>query len=74
MTKRHPLMPGDTPDYMASAWADCIRYASGNAEMIAEFCRDTERAEYDPQDQSCVDAFIRWANAHIWGPIGGVLA
>lgn len=74
MTKRHPLMPSDTPDYMADAWVGCIHYASGTPEITDKFCRDTGRAIWLPQDQSCADAFIRWANAHIWGPIGGVLA
>lgn len=72
MTKRHPLMPGDTPDYMAAAWAGCIRYAAGNQEIISEFCRGTERTAYDPCEKSCVEAFIRWVNVHFWGPVDGV--
>lgn len=73
-------MPDDTPDYAAPAWAACLSWAIGKAEIRAEFEAETGRRYTAPKtpidaaidkatgySDAYVAAFIEWANANIWG-------
>lgn len=73
-------MPADTPDYMAPAWASCMHWAIGNAEVRATFEESTgwrARPEWGPAEvaysREYVKAFIAWANENVWGHIGDQL-
>lgn len=79
---RPALMPADTPDYMAPAWAACMSFALGNAEMRAAFEAETGMTYSPPKDRftamiddatgfgrSYVEAFVKWANVKVWGPV-----
>jgi hypothetical protein len=81
---RHPLMPADTPDYMTDAWASCMSWAIGEPEIVGAFRADTGNKWRPAQsgldamidkatgaDKAFVEAFIRWANDNVWGPIDG---
>ena len=84
MTARPTLMPADTPDYMAPAWAGCMSWALGKAEVRQAFERETGM-QYEPprtgldaaidkttdHGEVYVQAFIAWANLNVWGPVGG---
>lgn len=78
------LKPADTPDYMIPAWLDCISFAIGKPEIVAAFRADTgeqwqpgctglERMidEATGADRHFLEAFIKWANVHVWGPLDG---
>ena len=77
-------MPGDVPAYMFEAWRDCVVWAIGEPEIVAAFRRDTGNTWAPGRsglermidaatgvDRDFVEAFIRWANVNIWGPIDG---
>jgi hypothetical protein len=78
------LMPADTPAYMAPAWLGCMHWAIGDADVIQAF-RDETGNYWTPAknnldamidqatnaDRAFVEAFIRWANVNVWGPIDG---
>lgn len=79
---RPRLMPSDTPDYMAPAWVGCISWAIGNPEIRATFMTDSglkwepPKTELDRMidkatgaDERFIEAFIVWANDHVWGKI-----
>ena len=79
------LMPTDTPAYMRDAWLSCLDWALGHPEAIAAFRQDTgilwspgttplDRLidEATGADWGFVEAFVRWANVNIWGPIDEV--
>lgn len=83
-TERPALMPADTPDYLAPAWAGCMSWAAGEPEIVAAFQRETGNKYRPPTtgleaaidkaagaDRAFIEAFIRWANLRIWGPIDG---
>lgn len=80
--QRHPLMPSDTPDYMAPAWAGCLSWAIGEPEIRATFERETRMKFAAPKSgldrmideatghsSAYVKAFIEWANVNVWGPV-----
>ena len=82
--KRHPLMPMDTPDYMADAWAGCVSWAASNPEIMDQYRKmtgDNYKPATDPISQMVDDAtgmeelfcesFTKWVNEYIWGPIDG---
>lgn len=87
VASRPALMPADTPDYMAPAWAGCVSWALGNRDMLAQFCADTgnnwmpsgrgsemtERARAAPSsdDRAFMEAFVAWVNINVWGPMDG---
>lgn len=76
------LLPADTPKYMLPAWVGCIRWALNTPEILAEFRKDTGNM-WEPGktgldrmiDEACdaearfMDAFVRWVNVNIWGPV-----
>jgi DNA-binding NarL/FixJ family response regulator len=78
------LMPGDTPDHMAAAWAGCMEWAIGKPELRAAFEQATGQPAYVPPrsglDKMIDDAtgygneyivaFIAWANDAVWGRVG----
>lgn len=78
------LLPADTPEYMLPAWLGCIRYALGNPEIVAAF-RHATGNKWEPgktpldrmideatgADRAWVEAFVRWVNVNVWGPIDG---
>lgn len=78
------LMPADTPFYMLPAWLGCIQWAIGEPAIVAAFREETgewwiparsgiERLidEATGLDRHFIEAFIRWANVNVWGPIDG---
>jgi hypothetical protein len=78
------LVPSDTPDYMVPAWLDCIRWASSEPDILEAFKRDTglnwippshplDRAidEATGATEHFLEAFIKWTNVNVWGPIDG---
>lgn len=78
------LRPADTPAYMTPMWLGCIHWAIGEPEIVACFRADTGLT-YQPGrtgiermideatgiDREFIEAFIRWVNVNIWGPIDG---
>ena len=81
---RPALMPADTPDFMAPAWASCISWAIAEPDVLAAFRAETgntwqpgktglEQAidRASGADRAFMEAFINWANVHVWGPIAG---
>jgi hypothetical protein len=75
-------MPADTPDYMAPAWASCMEWAIGQRDIVDRFIDQTGQTRLAPKgsidalvdhalglDRKFVEAFIRWANREIWGPM-----
>lgn len=83
-SERPRLMPSDTLDYMAPAWADCMHWVLGEEQIRAAFEAETGHAYQPPQSglekmideatghgTAYIEAFIRWANENIWGPIDG---
>ena len=82
MTNRPKLMPADTPDYMMPAWLGCMHWAIGEDNIRAAFEAETGHRYTAPKnglermiDESTghasayVEAFIRWANENVWGPL-----
>lgn len=78
------LRPVDTPEYMTGAWLGCIFWGIGDENILAAFRQDTgnqwcpgrngfERAidAATGVDRQFVEAFIRWANVNVWGPLAG---
>lgn len=78
------LRPADTPEYMTGIWVACIHWAIGEPEIVAAFRQETgmhwtpghsglERMidEATGADRHFIEAFIRWVNVEIWGPIDG---
>ena len=78
------LRPADTPEYMTPAWLGCISWAIGNEDLIAAFREDTgitwkpghtpiDRMidEATKCDEHFAEAFVRWVNVNVWGPIDG---
>lgn len=79
-TTRPPLMPADTPDYAAPAWASCMQWAIGNDDIRAAFDADTGNHYEAPKTaldrmvddatghgSAYIKAFVEWANEHVWG-------
>ena len=79
---RPPLMPQDTPDYMAPAWASCLMWAAGEPQIVAAFRKDTQCTYIPPRnkieemiDDACGSVellgnqFAEWFNANIWATI-----
>lgn len=76
------LRPSDTPEYMTPAWIGCISWALGTPEIVAAFRAETGH-RWQPgrnglermidkaagADQHFIEAFIRWVNVNLWGPI-----
>lgn len=73
-------MPADTPDFMAQAWVDCLRWASSSPEIIERFQKETGvrvRPIRSPLDamidnatgynRDCFEKFVAWFNENIWG-------
>jgi hypothetical protein len=86
MSDRHPLMPADTPSYMAPAWLGLIDFAIQEPAVVAEFRRQTGnnwKPSADPfvtmvdeatgADKAFIEQFIGWVNVNLWGPIDGPL-
>lgn len=82
MSDRPSLMPLDTPDYMAPAWAAFMRWAIGHEETIEAFRAETGNnwrpasdalGEQIDKATGADDAFVRdfvvWANGALWGPV-----
>ncbi len=78
------LLPDDTPDYMTDAWIACIVWAAGEDGIMDVFRADTGFAwipgktgiermidQATGADQQFVEAFVRWVNVKIWGPVNG---
>jgi len=78
------LRPIDTPDYMTDAWIGCIQFAIGQPEIVEQFRRDTglrwtlARNGFEQAidtatgaDRAFIEAFIKWANVNVWGPMDG---
>jgi hypothetical protein len=83
--KMRELMPADTPEYMFDAWIGCMLWAIGEQDIRERFEVDTGFRWVPPRNaldqmvddatgfkQQYLEAFIRWANVYIWGPIEGV--
>lgn len=81
---RPSLMPADTPDYMAPAWAGCLAWAARDPGVIAAFRAETgnawqpgrtpmERAvdEATGASDAFMQAFVAWFNRAVWGPMEG---
>lgn len=79
------LRPADTPEHMTPAWIGCISWALGTPEIVAAFRADTGnrwtpgRSGFEQMidkatgvDRDFIEAFIRWVNVNVWGPIDGV--
>lgn len=79
---RPSLMPADTPDYMAPAWASCMSWVLGDPDMRVAFEADTGMKFIPPRNglermiddatghgDAYVAEFIRWANENVWGHI-----
>lgn len=78
------LYPADTPAYMLDAWLCSISWSLGVPEVLAEFRADTGN-NWQPAsspieemidratgvDRDFIEAFIKWHNVNIWGPIDG---
>lgn len=77
-------MPEDTPDFMAQAWVDCLRWAASDADVLRQFETATGvymRAARSALDQMIDEAtganrdyfekFVVWFNEHIWGSMDG---
>lgn len=77
---RPPLMPSNTPDYMAPAWASCVLWCSTDKDMIAQFVADTGLKFARPRNglDAMIDAatgadaeiasrFVAWVNEWVWG-------
>jgi hypothetical protein len=76
------LKPNDTPDYMLPAWIGCISWAISEPEVVAAFRQETGN-QWTPGrsplermidqstgvDRNFIEAFIRWVNVTIWGPV-----
>ena len=82
MSERPKGMPDDTPDHMA--WAACMSWALGNAEVRAEFEAASGMKWTPPKNpidaaidkatghgEAYVAAFVAWANVNVWGPMDG---
>ena len=77
---RPPLMPTDTPDYMADAWVGCMSWAITADDSLAAFRAETGN-NWTPGKagiEAMVDkatgadrAFIAWANVNVWGNMDG---
>lgn len=76
------LMPDDTPQYMFEAWIGALMFAIGQPEIMAQFQRETGVRWVPPRNgiermidestghsQQVIEAFIKWANVHVWGPL-----
>lgn len=81
---RHPLMPSDTPDHMASAWIGCISWALKKPEILAAYraeigdnfapgktALDNAIDKATGRDRAFIESFIKWVNERVWGPIEG---
>lgn len=81
-TDRPALMPSDTPDHMAPAWAACMQWALRKEEIRATFEAETGCRYSAPKSaidrmidnatghgDAYVRAFVQWANEHVWGPL-----
>jgi hypothetical protein len=84
VTRIEDLRPVDTPEYMTPMWLACMSWAIGNPEIVEAFRNETgmrwapgrsglERMidEATGMDRTFIEAFIRWANVEVWGPIDG---
>lgn len=78
------LKPDDTPDEMTPAWLGCISWALGTPEVVEQFRKDTglrcrpARSVLDRMvdeatgaDRQFLEAFIKWVNVNVWGPVDG---
>lgn len=78
------LRPADTPEYMTPAWIGCLSWAIGTPEIVDAFRKESglmwkpgrsgfERMidEATGAERHFIEAFIRWANVNVWGPIDG---
>ena len=76
------LRPADTPAYMTEAWLSCLLSVSRSPGAREAFVHDTgytwtpgrsplERMvdEATGRDRAIVEAFVRWVNVQVWGPI-----
>ena len=76
------LRPADTPAYMTEAWLSCLVWVARNPGALEAFVHDTgctwtpgrsplERMvdEATGRDRAIVEAFVRWVNVQVWGPI-----
>ncbi|MGI4945868.1 MAG: hypothetical protein ACRYHQ_35795 [Janthinobacterium lividum] len=83
---RPRLMPADTPDHMAAAWAGCMTFAIGHAATLAAFRAETKN-QWEPgttalerlidketdAERFFMEAFIAWANERLWGKMSGAV-
>lgn len=78
------LKPADTPDYMIPMWIACVHWAAGEPGILERFRAETGSAWQPARngleqmiDQATgsewgfVEAFTKWVNVNIWGPIDG---
>lgn len=73
-------MPANTPDFMAHAWVDALRWAIGEEKVLADFRKATGNAWTPPKtpidamvdsasgaDKAFIEAFVAWFNENVWG-------
>ena len=76
------LRPADTPEHMMPAWLGCISWALSEPGVMEQFRKDTGitwRPSRSPLEQMIdeatgadrhfLEAFIKWVNVEVWGPI-----
>jgi len=81
---RPRLMPASTPDFMAPAWAGCLRWAVGKQEILDAFAHETGNQwkpgrsgldrmidEATGADRKFFEAFVAWFNVNVWGEVDG---
>lgn len=64
---RPKLMPADTPDFMANAWMDCLRWSLGKDDILDAFIGSPG---FDPAEDSedvVGPQYIAWFNENVWG-------
>lgn len=77
---RPPHMPENTPDFLAQAWVDCLRWASASTEVLDAYeqsgglmprpVRNGLDAMIDRAtgiNEAAFEAFVAWFNENIWG-------
>lgn len=74
------LLPLDTPEYMAPAWASALMWSAGNDEIVQQFRADTgctwtpagnPLAQMIDQatgaDVAVARQYVEWFNVNVWG-------
>lgn len=78
------LLPSDTPEYMAPAWANALLWSVGKDDIVQQFRADTG-CNWTPArdglsrmidqatgaDESFARQYVEWFNVNVWGPMEG---